>query len=244
LVQKHVPEASHRDLINALLLGQDNCFAVGLTTVHDAGLDYETIDLIDSLQKAGDLKMRIYAMLNPGQENYENYLFKGIYKTDALNVRSIKLYADGALGSRGALLLEPYSDDPCNIGLAVETDEFMRQQCRLAMENGYQVNTHCIGDSANRWMLDLYTEFLNGKNDKRWRIEHSQIIHPDDISKFGESSVIPSIQSTHGTSDMNWADERVGPVRIKGAYAFQALLGQNGWIPNGSDFPVEHINPL
>ena len=244
LVQQHVPESSRQDMINALMQGQENCFAVGLTTVHEAGLGYETIDLIDSLQKTGALKMRIYAMLNPGPGNYEKYLFKGIYQTEALNVRSIKLFADGALGSRGALLLEPYSDDPGNHGLAVETDAFLREQCRLALENGYQVNTHCIGDSANRWMLDMYADFLKGNNDKRWRIEHSQIIHVDDFSKFRTYSIVPSIQSTHGTSDMYWAGERVGPERMDGAYAFRVILEQNGWLPNGSDFPVEHINPL
>ena len=183
-------------------------------------------------------------MLSLGKKNYEHYLLKGIYKTDRLNVRSIKLFADGALGSRGALLFEPYSDDPGNLGLAVNSDKFLREQCELAYEHGYQVNTHCIGDSANRWVLDMYGTFLKGKNDRRWRIEHAQIIHPDDFSKFGEYSIIPSVQSTHATSDMYWAEDRVGADRIKGAYAYRKLLEENGWLPNGSDFPVEHINPL
>ncbi len=244
LVGRIVPAASRQDFLNSIMKGQSNCFEVGLTSVHDAGLGYETIDLIDSLHRTGDLKMRIYAMLSPGKKNYEHYLFKGIYKTDRLNVRSIKLFADGALGSRGALLFEPYADDPGNLGLAVNTDEFLREQCELAYEHGYQVNTHCIGDSANRWMIDMYAAFLKGQNDRRWRIEHSQIIHPDDFSKFGKYAIIPSIQSTHATSDMYWAEDRVGPDRIKGAYAYKNLLEENGWLPNGSDFPVEHINPL
>lgn len=244
LVRRVGPEASRQDIINLLMQGQRNCFEVGLTSVHDAGLGYETIDLIDSLQKTGDLKMRIYAMLSPGKKNYEQYLRKGIYKTDHLNVRSIKLFADGALGSRGALLFEPYADDPGNVGLAVNTDEFLREQCKLAYEHGYQVNTHCIGDKANRWMLDMYASFLKGQNDRRWRIEHAQIIHPDDFNKFGEFDIIPSVQSTHATSDMYWAEDRVGIERIKGAYAYRRLLEENGWLPNGSDFPVEHINPL
>jgi len=183
-------------------------------------------------------------MLSPGKNNYEQYLLKGIYKTDRLNVRSIKLFADGALGSRGALLFEPYADDPGNVGLAVNTDDYLREQCKLAYEHGYQVNTHCIGDSANRWLLDMYATFLKGQNDRRWRIEHSQILHPDDFSKFGEYAIIPSVQSTHATSDMYWAEDRVGSERIKGAYAYRKLLEENGWLPNGSDFPVEHINPL
>ncbi|MCK4852614.1 MAG: amidohydrolase [Bacteroidales bacterium] len=244
LVRKVLPKAGRQDYVNALIQGQKNCFAVGITSLHEAGTGYATIGLIDSLQMAGELKMRIYAMLSPGKKNYEHYLFKGIHKTDRLNVRSIKLFADGALGSRGALLFESYSDDPGNVGLAVNTDEFIREQCRLAHEHGYQVNTHCIGDSANRWILDIYSDFLTGKNDSRWRIEHSQVIHLDDFSKFGEYSIIPSVQSTHATSDMYWAEDRVGPVRIKGAYAYRQLLHENGWLPNGSDFPVEHINPL
>jgi len=244
LVGRIVPAPEEKDVVNALLQGEANCFAVGLTSVHDAGLGYRTIDLVDSLHKSGDLKMRIYAMLSPGKENYEHYMFKGIYKTDRLNVRSIKLFADGALGSRGALLLEPYSDDPGNVGLAVSTIEYLRDQCKLAYQNGYQVNTHCIGDSANRLVLGIYADILKGKNDLRWRIEHSQIIHPDDFRLFGDFSIIPSIQSTHATSDMYWADERLGVKRLKGAYAFRQLMEENGWIPNGSDFPVENINPL
>lgn len=244
LVGRMVPETTKEELAHALLKAQENCFGVGLTSVHDAGLGYGTIDLIDSLNKTGDLKMRIYAMLSPGEKNYERYMYKGVYNTELLNVRSIKLFADGALGSRGALLLGPYSDDPGNVGLAVSDAGFLREQCRLAYENGYQVNTHCIGDSANRLMLDIYADFLEGKNDRRWRIEHAQIIHPDDFSKFGNYSIIPSIQSTHCTSDMYWADERLGPERIKGAYAFRQLMEENGWLPNGSDFPVENINPI
>jgi predicted amidohydrolase YtcJ len=244
LVRQMVPEASRQDLMNSLMQGQRNCFEVGLTSVHDAGMGYETISLIDSLQRTGELKMRIYAMLSPGKKNYEHYLLKGIYKTDRLNVRSIKLFADGALGSRGALLLEDYTDDPGNPGLAVNTDKFLREQCELAYEHGYQVNTHCIGDSANRWVLDLYGSLLKGKNDRRWRIEHAQVIHPDDFNKFGEYNIIPSIQSTHATSDMYWAEDRLGSERIVGAYAYRDLLKENGWLPNGSDFPVEDINPL
>jgi len=244
LVGRIVPVPDEKDVVNALLQGEANCFAVGLTSVHDAGLGYRTIDLVDSLHKSGDLKMRIYAMLSPGKENYEHFMFEGIHKTDRLNVRSIKLFADGALGSRGALLLEPYSDDPGNVGLAVNTIEYLRDQCKLAYQNGYQVNTHCIGDSANRLVLGIYADILKGKNDLRWRIEHSQIIHPDDFSLFGDFSIIPSIQSTHATSDMYWADERLGEKRLKGAYAFRQLMEENGWIPNGSDFPVENINPL
>ena len=156
----------------------------------------------------------------------------------------MKLYADGALGSRGALLLKPYSDDPGNPGLQMEPASYYDSLCRLAYENGFQVNTHAIGDSANRLVLDVYGAILKGKNDLRWRIEHAQIVNADDMHKFGKFSVIPSIQSTHCTSDMDWADERVGPDRIKEAYPYKQLLEENGWLVNGTDFPIEVINPL
>jgi predicted amidohydrolase YtcJ len=244
LVERVVPSPGREEIARAVLQAQEDCFAVGLTSVHDAGLDHLTISLIDSLQRAGELKMRIYAMLSPGRDNYEAYMFKGLYKTDHLNVRSVKLYADGALGSRGALLLEPYSDDTANRGLSVSSREYLLENSRLALQHGYQVNTHCIGDSANRLVLDVYAGLLGDKNDRRWRIEHAQIIHPEDFRKFGDFSVIPSVQSTHATSDMYWADERLGEKRLGDAYAYRRLKEENGWIPNGSDFPVENINPL
>ena len=244
LVSRIIPETIESEKVTALLKAQENCFSVGLTTVHDAGLGWESIGLIDSLHHSGDLKIRIYAMLNPGEENFEAYMYHGPYRTDDLNVSSIKLFADGALGSRGALLLEPYADDPDNYGLPLNSPEYLKEMCLKAYEYGFQVNTHAIGDSANRLMLRIYSNILKGKNDRRWRIEHAQVIHPEDFNKFGENSIIPSIQTTHATSDMYWAGERLGDERIKGAYAFRTLLEQNGWVANGSDFPVEHINPL
>ncbi|KPK86637.1 MAG: amidohydrolase [Bacteroides sp. SM23_62_1] len=244
LVSSLIPETSESEKAAALLKAQENCFSVGLTTVHDAGLGRQSIRLIDSLHQTGDLKIRIYAMLSPGEENFETYMYHGPYRTDHLNVSSIKLFADGALGSRGALLLEPYADDPDNYGLPLNSPEYLKEMCLKAYEYGFQVNTHAIGDSANRLMLNIYSSILKGKNTRRWRIEHAQVIHPEDFNKFGENSIIPSIQTTHATSDMYWAGERLGDERIKGAYAFRTLLEQNGWVANGSDFPVEHINPL
>lgn len=244
LVNRIIPEPDEKEKISALLKAQENCFAVGLTSVHDAGLGYEDLRLIDSLQKTGSLKMRIYGMLSPGKKDLEAYMYQGTYKTDLLSVRSIKLYADGALGSRGALMMEPYSDDPGNTGLLVADPAVLENACREAYQYGYQVNTHCIGDSANRLMLHIYSNILSGENDRRWRIEHAQVIHPDDFIMFGKYNIIPSVQTTHATSDMYWADERLGEERLKGAYAYKDLLKQNGWIPNGSDFPVESINTI
>ena len=226
------------------MAAQKNCFAVGLTSVHDAGLGKNVIDVIDSLNRSDEMMMRTYAMLAPTKENFKEFVDKGIYKTDRLNVRSVKLYADGALGSRGAKLLQDYSDDPGNSGLLLQSPDSIMEILKTAHKQGFQVNTHAIGDSANRMMLTLYGEVLKGENHKRWRIEHAQVIAPGDFDLFGKYSIIPSSQPTHATSDMYWAGERLGPERIKGAYAYKQLLGQVGWIPLGTDFPIENINPL
>jgi predicted amidohydrolase YtcJ len=244
LVEKLIPEVDNEIMIKALEQGEQNCFAAGLTSVGDAGLAKKEVLLIDSLQRANKMHIRINAMLTPTEETLEHFVKNGIYKTNYLNVRSIKLYADGALGSRGAALLKPYSDDPKNTGLVVEPLEVYHRICKLAYENNYQVCTHAIGDSANRMMLDIYAQYLKGKNDLRWRIEHAQIVHPDDLHKFGDFNIVPSVQATHCTSDMYWAGKRLGEERIKYAYIYKELLDQNGWIPNGTDFPVERIEPL
>jgi hypothetical protein len=244
LVEKHLPLNRYRDQVQALQAAEKNCFGAGLTMVADAGLDREIVELVDSLQQAKQLRIRIYAMLNPTTDNFNRYIKSGISRTDRLFVRSIKLFADGALGSRGALLLHPYSDDPGNLGLQVSTTAYLTGICEQALEKGYQVNTHCIGDSAVRLMLGIYASMLPVQNDLRWRIEHAQVVHPDDFPYFGRYGIIPSVQTTHATSDMYWAGERLGPERIKTAYAYKTLLAQNGWMPNGSDFPVESINPL
>ncbi|NTV84729.1 MAG: amidohydrolase, partial [Bacteroidales bacterium] len=228
----------------ALTEAQHDCFELGLTSVADAGLYYSEVLMIDSLQQSGKLKLRINAMLSPDGMNMNEFVKKGTFQKERLTVNSIKLYADGALGSRGALLLEPYSDDPGNYGLRMSDPDYYRDILDIAYENGFQVNTHCIGDSANRMMLNLYGEVLKGSNDRRWRIEHAQVINPDDFELFKQFSIIPSIQCTHCTSDMYWAGERLGPERVKGAYAYKELLQQNGWLINGTDFPVEEINPM
>lgn len=243
LIRKNIPVADLSSKEKALLLAQQNCFEVGLVAVGDAGLDYDEIRLIEKMHEAQKLKMKIYAMLNPTVENIENFVKKGIYQSDRLTVSSIKLYADGALGSRGAKLLDDYSDDPGNTGIIVNTEDYFRKYAKLAYDYGYQLNIHCIGDKANRLILDVYADYLKEENDRRWRIEHAQIIHPDDLSKFGNFSIVPSIQTTHATSDMYWAEDRLGE-RIRTAYIYKDLLAQNGWLPNGSDFPIEEIDPL
>ncbi len=244
LVDKIIPEPTPEMSANALLEAQENCFKVGLTSVVDCGLGYSTVQLIDELNKKGDLKMRLNAMLSPTQENFDHYVKNGPYVTDRLTVRAIKLFADGALGSRGALMIEPYSDDPDNKGLLMMEEDEYRKICELAYENNYQVCIHAIGDMGNRFSLNIFGETLKEKNDRRWRIEHSQIIHPDDFQLFEKYSIVPSIQPTHATSDMYWAEDRIGAERMKGAYAYKKLLDTFGWVPLGTDFPVEEINPM
>ncbi|MBP5240294.1 MAG: amidohydrolase family protein, partial [Bacteroidales bacterium] len=189
-------------------------------------------------------KIKINAFLNDDSATLDYFLPKGIIVKERLSVRTVKLYADGALGSRGANLIEPYSDDPANRGLMINTLEYLENVCRRAYDAGYQVGTHAIGDAGVRNVLKVYAKFLKGHNDLRWRIEHSQVVDSNDIALFGEYSVIPSIQSTHATSDMGWAADRLGKDRVRYAYAQQMLLQQNGWLVNGTDFPIESIKPL
>jgi predicted amidohydrolase YtcJ len=239
-----VPLLSREELTAALKEAESKLVAAGLTSLSDAGLDKEMVMLLDSLYNNDALQIRTYAMLNPNDENMEHFVKQGIYKTDRLNVRSIKLFADGALGSRGARLLETYSDVPGHYGIWVHDADMMRKYAAIAHEYGYQMIIHAIGDAAVQRILDVYEEFLPGKNDLRWRIEHAQVVHPNDFDRFGNFSVIPSIQSIHATSDMRWAIDRLGEERLKNSYAQQVLLEQNGWLPNGTDFPVEDIYPL
>lgn len=244
LVTRLIPPLDYPMMREALMAAQQQCFSVGLTSVHDAGLEKNEITILDSLQQLGQLKMRLYAMLTPSEENLETFLTTGIVKTDNLHIRSIKLYADGALGSRGAKLLQDYHDDPGNSGLLVRTPESLDELCRKAYDAGFQVCTHAIGDSANRLMLHIYAKYLQPGNDLRWRIEHAQVIAPEDFTLFGTYRIIPSVQPTHATSDMYWAPDRLGQDRIRFAYAYRQLLHQNGWMPLGTDFPVEHHNPI
>ena len=244
LVMKVIPKPSTAEIATALKRAEKDLFAVGLTTVDDAGLDLRVIDIIDSLQQKGELRIRVYAMANPSEENFSRFLEKGPYKTDRLNVRAFKVYADGALGSRGACMLSSYKDRPGQRGFLIEDVDYYPEIAKRIFDAGFQMNTHCIGDSANRMMLRIYSNLLNGKNDRRWRIEHAQVISPQDFAQFGKNNIWPSVQPAHATSDMYWAEDRIGKQRLKGAYAYKTLLEQNGEIAFGSDFPVEHINPL
>jgi predicted amidohydrolase YtcJ len=242
LVALKIPSITAAQFKKALQAAQKNCFAVGLTTIDDCGLDYTVAEQIKILQQAGTLKMRLYVMLSDAKKNFDWLEKNGIVKTDRLNIRSIKMYGDGALGSRGACLLQPYSDQPGHYGFLLSTPAHFDSVANFAAQKGYQLCTHAIGDSGNRIILNTYAKYLNGHNDLRWRIEHAQVINPADFNLFGNNTIIPSVQPTHATSDMYWADKRLGKEREKGAYAYKQLLQQNGWIPLGTDFPVEDIS--
>ena len=244
LVNSKVPSLSSVESKKALLTAQHNCFAVGLTSLDDCGLDFSTVLWLDKLQKEGELKMRIYAMLSDRKSNYDFIFKRGKIKTDRLNVRSFKVYADGALGSRGAALLQPYSDKPGWGGFLLSSKEHFDSVANIIALHGFQMCTHAIGDSGNRTILNIYAKYLKGKNDLRWRVEHAQVIDQMDFHLFGQNNIVPSVQPTHATSDMYWAGDRLGKERIKGAYAFKQLLNENGWIPLGTDFPVEDISPF
>ncbi len=245
VVERNVPAATKEDYKNWLTAAQKNCFATGLTTITDCGLSPNDIDMIDALQKSNDLKMRLYVMLSDKPASYtSSYFTNNGYTTDRLTVKGVKVYSDGALGSRGAALIAHYSDKPGWGGFLLSSQAHFDSVAAKLINTDFQMCTHAIGDSANRVVLKVYEKYLKGKNDKRWRIEHAQILNPADFDYFGKYSIIPSVQPTHATSDMYWAGDRLGAERLKGGYAFQQLLNQNGWLPLGTDFPVEEINPF
>ena len=243
LIDNSFGEISLDNKIKALVIAQEICFKNGLTTVDDAGLSKDIIMLIDSLQKKELLKIRVYAMISNSENDVNYFIENGPIKTNSLNVRSVKVYGDGALGSRGATLKNPYSDDIHNYGKLVTSYKDIKDLANKLAEANFQMNTHAIGDSTINLLIDTYSKVLETKTDPRWRIEHSQIIDINDIKGYN-NKILPSVQPTHATSDMYWAEERVGSKRIKGAYAYKALLEKSKVIGLGTDFPVEKVNPF
>ena len=243
LIDNSFGEISLDNKIKALVSAQEICFKNGLTTVDDAGLSKDIIMLIDSLQKKELLKIRVYAMISNSENDVNYFIENGPIKTNSLNVRSVKVYGDGALGSRGATLKKPYSDDKHNYGKLVTSYKDIKDLANKLAEANFQMNTHAIGDSTINLLIDTYSKVLETKTDPRWRIEHSQIIDINDIKGYN-NKILPSVQPTHATSDMYWAEERVGSKRIKGAYAYKALLEKSKVIGLGTDFPVEKVNPF
>ncbi|WP_036379540.1 amidohydrolase [Muricauda sp. MAR_2010_75] len=243
LIYAVMPQSSRETQIQALKDAEKMCLDYGLTTVNDAGLDRKTIELIDSLQQSGELSIRVYAMVSNSPDNLDYFLSKGIIKTDQLNVRSVKVYGDGALGSRGAALRAPYADQPGHYGAMVTPVDQIGALAERIAASDYQMNTHAIGDSANIVVLRAYQKALEGKEDRRWKVEHAQVIPQSDFDYF-ENGIIPSVQPTHATSDMYWAEDRLGPERVKGAYAYKQLLDKAGLVALGTDFPVEQVSPF
>lgn len=243
MVTNILPKPSVEDKIKSLQDAEEISFANGLTTVSVAGLDREDIFLIDSLHKTGALTIRVYAMISNSQDNVDYFLKEGPYKTDKLNVRSFKVYADGALGSRGAALKDSYSDLDNHTGAFITSKDSLEALAYKLAASPFQMNTHAIGDAANQVVLEAYNKALVFSDDPRWRVEHAQIIDTNDIKLFNRK-ILPSVQPTHATSDMYWAEDRLGEDRLYGAYANKALLEQSGRIALGTDFPVEDVNPF
>ena len=255
LIERSIPVSTHADTRKAILAAIAECNRWGLTGVHDPGESAETIAIYEELARAGNYNLRNYVMLSdpgdPGSSvSMRNpYIRRGPQSAlydGHIWVRAIKLYADGALGSRGAALLAPYSDDPANSGLLRSQPAHIRAWAETGLHLGFQVNVHAIGDRGNRIVLDAFEAALKAvpKADHRFRIEHAQVLSPADIPRFARLGVIPSMQATHQTSDMRWAESRLGPQRIRGAYAWRSLINTGVVIPNGTDFPVEEVNPL
>jgi predicted amidohydrolase YtcJ len=246
LVEKHVPDPTRREIREAYASAIDSLLALGITGVHDAGISKTEAEVYMSMADDGDLGMRIYAMLSDTGANLDAFDEPiRAYGNDHLDIASVKLYSDGALGSRGAAMIEPYDDDPENRGLPFYTQEELDSFVRKANAKGFQVGIHAIGDLGNRMSLDAFERAQDGKpSPLRNRVEHAQIIALDDIPRFAELGVIASMQPVHATSDMNMAEDRVGPQRIKGGYAWRRLLDSGAVLAAGSDFPVELPDPF
>jgi predicted amidohydrolase YtcJ len=249
LVSRVIPAATREQTRSAIVAAIAEANKWGLIGIHDAGASRSTIDIYESLAREGRFNLRNYVLVSGDSASVRHYMAlgprSGLYD-GRVWVRSIKLYADGALGSRGAALLAPYSDDKDNTGLLVTPPAEIQRIAAGGLRRGFQIAVHAIGDRGNRVVLDAYDAALKAvpTADHRFRIEHAQIISLDDIPRFAKMGVIPSMQASHQTSDMRWAEVRVGPQRIKGGYAWRSLLNTGVVIPNGSDFPVEEVNPL
>ncbi len=241
---KHIPALSDELKLNYLKQAEYNLFQAGLTSVNDAGIDANDRELFMNWYANNELVIKSYAMLFPDSDNMRFATNQAVYKEGNLTIRSFKVIADGALGSRGACLIDPYTDAVHNHGFMLRDTQDLKEIALLAEEIGYQLNTHCIGDSANRTLLEIYASVIQNQPDHRWKIEHAQVVHPNDFDFFKSIRILPSVQPTHCTSDMRWAEDRIGSDRIKGAYAYKTLLNNAGKIVLGTDFPVEDISPL
>jgi predicted amidohydrolase YtcJ len=240
-----IPKHSKKEKAELLLEGQQDCIAAGLTTMDEAGIDTDDLKIIDSLQKSGSFHLRIYAMLNASDKDFQYWMERGPDTSSSmLKIRSVKFMADGALGSRGACLKQAYADVLTTKGALLNDAGYFRYRFAVAYARGFQVCTHAIGDSANAVVLKWYGELLEGVNDKRWRIEHAQVVDSADFSMFQKNNVIPSVQPTHAISDAPWALSRLGAARLRYAYNYKRLLSYSNMLALGTDFPVELMDPI
>ena len=246
LILDRLPESNEISKKKAILKAQSDCLAFGLTTIDIAGINKKDIDLLEKLHSTDELKIKVYAMLSNNEENFKFYIdsLGHPYKTKKLNVRSFKFFADGSLGSRGACLLKPYSDQENSYGMLLQKKELFEKKLIKIKSSGFQACTHSIGDSTNRSILESYSKILKSTNDLRWRIEHAQCVNNNDIHYFREYNIIPSVQPTQATSDYSWALTRLGRKRLLDCYRYKTLFEENFLIALGTDFPVEKINPI
>ncbi|SEI09097.1 hypothetical protein SAMN05660691_03545 [Rheinheimera pacifica] len=248
LVEQHIPEPDDNDTLRALNVAFSHLLALGITSVHDAGVDTATVKLYQKLAAEQKLPLRIYPMLSARDPQLPQWLQAGIIddKTDFLDIRSVKIYGDGALGSRGAALIEPYSDQPSQKGLLVTQPDQLTQIMQMTIDAGFQTNVHAIGDLANRLVLDRFEQLVpqDKRQPSRHRVEHAQIVSPKDIPRFAKLHVLPAMQAVHATSDKNMAGDRLGVARLRGAYAWRSFIDQGSIIVGGSDFPVELAEPF
>lgn len=239
-----IPAYPEKEIIQALLEIQRELFQYGITGVHEAGIERNEIDLFKKMIDENAFELNLYAMLMPTEENIAFARKNGIYQYKNLSIRSFKVIGDGALGSRGALLKQAYSDLHDHHGVLTTPISFMKKVAQIAEETNYQMNTHAIGDSTNRIILEIYQPIFEKNPDHRWRIEHAQVVDSRDFELFGKYGIFPSVQPSHAVSDQRWAEDRLGKERMKGAYAYKTLLNQFGMLAIGTDFPIEPIDPF
>ena len=244
LARDKMPSMQQNEAIDEIIKAQQDYFQFGLTTVVECGVEKNMIDWMKRAYAANKIKLSTCFMLLANDENFKEYLNKEVFRNERMHIAGFKVFADGALGSRGAFMLDEYDDRHQHFGAMLLPPDSLKQIVARVSNSPYQLCVHAIGDATNRITLQLFSQVLDKKNDRRWRIEHAQVVHPNDVHLFGEYSIIPSVQPTHAIGDMSWVLSRVGEERLKNAYTYQTLLQQNNWMPLGTDYPVESLNPM